>query len=610
MPSSARNRTKLRTLAALAAATLGGVTILGLGATPASAATGAQVVNIADANLAKGYCSTNSAGSTGFDSSCSADGGKGEYWCGDFVSWVWQQAGIPVPASDPASVPSWMSTPGYHTLSSGYTPQPGDAVIFGDNNYPTQGSHIALVTNYSNGLLSDIGGDEGGGGSPWWSTSTVQTDEGNGAAWNPNDKLFAGSYHMWVLGYVSAGASTSGGTVPAGFNVGIDAGGSPLTAGRTVSGTLNLTAMASSQKVINSLTYKITGPGGTQYIDGGTGADNYAQTWDTTTVPNGTYTISVTANEIDGQNHPYGPINFTVNNTPAAPQISVPSGPLAGTIALTASAPGAGSVTYKLDGNVIGTSTSGPDFSLEWDTATATRGAHTLTAVASNSGGTSPASTPLNVTVSAHSNPSLAALPNGGFETAWHGADTQNAAGSLWFASGTGTTVSGNPADPDALGVAPGTSPSIITHADGSWVAAWHGADTDNPTGSLWIATGTGTTITSVAEPDKLGIAADTSPALTAVAGGGWEVAWHGADTQNPTGSLWLAGGTGTVISGSPADPDTLGVATGTSPAIVTMADGSWEVAWHGTAQTGPGSLWLASGTGTAINGNPTDPDA
>ena len=211
-----------RTLAGLASAALASVTLLGAGAGPAAAAgTGAQIVNIADGNVGKHYCDTNSAGGTGFASSCSAStvvNGvtyKGQFWCGDFVSWVWQQAGIPVPAANPASVPSWMTVAGYHPISSGYTPQPGDAVVFGDDQFPTQGSHIAIVTNYSNGLLSDVGGDEGGGGTPWWSTSSVHVDEGNGAAWNPNTKLFAGTgSEMWVLGYVSSGAG-QGTTSPA-----------------------------------------------------------------------------------------------------------------------------------------------------------------------------------------------------------------------------------------------------------------------------------------------------------------------------------------------------------------------------------------------------------
>ena len=216
MPSAlpAPHRAKPGLIIGLASAVLASAALLVAGAAPATAApttgTGSQIVSIANANLGKGYCSTNSAGGTGFDSSCTADNGKGEFWCGDFVSWVWQQAGVPVPATNPASVPSWIDTSAYHPLNSGYTPQPGDAVVFGDDQYPSAGSHVAIVTNYADGLLSDIGGDEGGGGDPWWSTSTVQVDEGNGAAWNPDNKLFPGTdYAMWVLGYVSSGASTT-----------------------------------------------------------------------------------------------------------------------------------------------------------------------------------------------------------------------------------------------------------------------------------------------------------------------------------------------------------------------------------------------------------------
>jgi len=52
--SSRRNRIKLRPMAGLTAAVLSGAALLGVGATPASATTGTQIVNIADANIGKG----------------------------------------------------------------------------------------------------------------------------------------------------------------------------------------------------------------------------------------------------------------------------------------------------------------------------------------------------------------------------------------------------------------------------------------------------------------------------------------------------------------------------------------------------------------------------
>ncbi|MER5637901.1 VCBS repeat-containing protein [Kitasatospora sp. NPDC002227] len=123
-------------------------------------------------------------------------------------------------------------------------------------------------------------------------------------------------HHTWtppsgeVIGYYRMGT-----VIPAGFNVAIDANGAALTSGQKLSGTINLTAMASSQGIINSLTYSITGPNGySTTINGGSGATNYAQSWNTAGLVPGSYSISVTANEIDDQNHTYPatPIPFTV----------------------------------------------------------------------------------------------------------------------------------------------------------------------------------------------------------------------------------------------------------------------------------------------------------
>jgi hypothetical protein len=123
----------------------------------------------------------------------------------------------------------------------------------------------------------------------------------------------------------------------------------------------------------------------------------------------------------------------------------------------------------------------------------------------------------------------LAATPGGGFNIAWQGRDSNN---SLWVGSGSGVGL--NPAaDPFALGVAPGTTPSITTLADGSWVAAWHGRDANN---TLWLATGTGNSITWKGNPYAYGVADNTSPSIVALAGGGYEVAWRAATATTACG--------------------------------------------------------------------------
>jgi hypothetical protein len=136
-------------------------------------------------------------------------------------------------------------------------------------------------------------------------------------------------------------------------------------------------------------------------VPGTPGTPHHTWSFDPKSLPSGTYQVIASAS-LNGQIGTSADYNITINNgpvAPSAPTVAAPTGPLSDTVALTASAPGASSVTFKLDGNVIGTSTSGPDFSFEWDTTHVTPGAHSITTVASNSGGSSPGSGGLNVDV-------------------------------------------------------------------------------------------------------------------------------------------------------------------------------------------------------------------
>jgi hypothetical protein len=99
--------------------------------------------------------------------------------------------------------------------------------------------------------------------------------------------------------------------VPAGFNVTLWG----FNSGQTLSGTVNLTAHPTQSGVIEWLDYVIDGPGYHNEVRAGGGALNYPYALDTTHMANGTYTITMTANEIDGQNHTYGGGSFTAGNT-------------------------------------------------------------------------------------------------------------------------------------------------------------------------------------------------------------------------------------------------------------------------------------------------------
>ncbi|MGW3175579.1 Ig-like domain-containing protein [Streptomyces sp. NPDC001153] len=211
--------------------------------------------------------------------------------CGGLVDMAWQLTSSPVVTTPSPGIDS--ST--YSTkLTSWSQLQPGDALA-------VPGEHINLFAGWTNQANGDF----------------TYIAEDNPSV--PTGEYRANIHDTTIDGYAPSSfellrSNNLAPAIPANFNVTIDANGAALASGQTVTGTVNLTAIASSQGVINSLSYTITGPSGTQTINGGTGASNYAQAWNTTGLPNGTYTISVNANEIDGQNHTYGPVTVTTDN--------------------------------------------------------------------------------------------------------------------------------------------------------------------------------------------------------------------------------------------------------------------------------------------------------
>ncbi|HET9168417.1 MAG TPA: CHAP domain-containing protein [Actinospica sp.] len=590
--------------------------------------------------IGAGPCSNTASGSTNGDAgyyatgtgqgnSCShpgtasspVDSGQTHAWCADFAGWSWQQAGVTVDGSLDDLASSFYDYGVAHgTWSS--TPHVGDAVYF-DSSIKGGNGHVAIVTAVnSNGTIDDVGGNEKDANGNWivqHDVGWIKAQPGSQVVWTENGA------NVYVQGY----ASPVGGApaIPSGFNVTIDANGSALTGGQRVTGTVDLTAMASSQGYINSLSYAVTGPNGyTDTIAGGSGSGNYAQPWNTAGLTAGSYSIKAVANEVDGQNHTYGPINFTVGFGPnplpsggwEAMWLGADTQNPGGSLWL---APGSGnglsaaandpqylgvakgtspSMAVLPNGSWVaawhGTDTTNPSGSL-W---VATGTGNTLTAVGE----------PGNLGVAAGSSPSIVAMPDNTWTVAWHGADTTNPGGSLWVATGSGTGLDAAATSPGNLGVAANSSPSLIAMPNGTWTAAWHGADTVTPSGSLWVATGNGTGLTAAAtRPGNLGVAADTSPSLVLMPNGTWTAAWHGADTITPNGSLWVVTGNGTGLTAAATSPGNLGVAANTSPSITAMGDGTWTAAWHGADTITPnGSLWVATGSGTGLDAAATSP--
>ncbi len=140
----------------------GGINVAYVGAssvTSAIVSTAESQVGYTD-NPADTYCNKYSnywgVGST---SGCGS-GTRSEEWCADFAAWVWRTAGVSFTYgfgsgdidAAAASFYQWGAANGtWHAAGSGYTPQPGDAVIYGLNSAGTSADHVAIVTSYTAG---------------------------------------------------------------------------------------------------------------------------------------------------------------------------------------------------------------------------------------------------------------------------------------------------------------------------------------------------------------------------------------------------------------------------------------------------------------------------
>jgi Bacterial Ig-like domain (group 3)/Bacterial Ig domain/Pentapeptide repeats (8 copies) len=194
--------------------------------------------------------------------------------------------------------------------------------------------------------------------------------------------------------------------------------------GATISGAKALLDAAASSPVgITSVNYELTG--GTlsnHHIAWGTPTlYGYLAQWDTTSVPNGTYTLQTVARDVDGASTTSAPITITVSNPLPLTAVLIPAGgaTVSGTKALldasASSAVGIASVTFEVSGNglsdqVVATATpTYYGYLAQWNTTAVPNGTYDLQSVATDTGGNATTSTPVSVTV-ANAPPSTTVL--------------------------------------------------------------------------------------------------------------------------------------------------------------------------------------------------------
>ena len=168
-------------------------------------------------------------------------------------------------------------------------------------------------------------------------------------------------------------------------------------------GTTTVTATATDASGVAGVQFKLDGAN--------LGAEDttspYSASWNTTTVANGTHTLTAVARDTLGNSSNATTVTVTVNNDIAGPvtAITAPTGgsTVTGSATVTATATdasGVAGVQFKLDGANLGAEDTASPYSLAWDTTSATNGAHTITAVARDTLGNTTTTAAVTVTVS------------------------------------------------------------------------------------------------------------------------------------------------------------------------------------------------------------------
>jgi hypothetical protein len=162
-------------------------------------------------------------------------------------------------------------------------------------------------------------------------------------------------------------------------------------AGSTLSGTTTVSATASSGNGIAKVQFLLDGSN----LGSAATSAPYQVSWNTTSSANGIHQLAAVAYDTLGNFTSSGTVSVTVSNIvdTIPPTISI-SSPINGqtvsnTVSVSSSASdnvGVVSVQYLLDGTAVSTTTSAP-YSYSWNTTTASNGAHTLTAMASDAAG-------------------------------------------------------------------------------------------------------------------------------------------------------------------------------------------------------------------------------
>ena len=193
------------------------------------------------------------------------------------------------------------------------------------------------------------------------------------------------------------------------------------TNGATVSGNVAVSANASDNIGVVGVQFRVDGVNfGTEDTQA-----SYSRTWNSTTVGNGTHSLTAIARDAAGNTTTSAARMVTVNNggDTQAPTVSLTApangATVSGTINIAATAAdnvGVVGVQFKLDGSSLGSEDLTAPYSVSWATTGATNGSHQLSATARDAAGRTATAT-LSVTVSNAAGTALTINGNQRFQT-------------------------------------------------------------------------------------------------------------------------------------------------------------------------------------------------